>query len=190
MHGQAPSLFQCTEDRQKGFPARGESGPGSCNRVGPSTTFDAAMKKPVLLLLAGSFASFGQNARFVFSSSAFGGSIRYLCWAPTTTTYLAVIDNPATNAITERCRGRNREYQERTSEQPHPVEQFGHYGKLCCALHRAGTTPRSLFPSTSPSRDPDPAGHDSLSSFWPHSITSLFLAPMGQYVVPADRSNT
>lgn len=60
------------------------------------------MKKPVLLLLAGSFASlsFGQNARFVFSSSAFGEAYVTYAAAPTTTTYL-VIDNPATNAITE-----------------------------------------------------------------------------------------
>ncbi len=60
------------------------------------------MKKPVLLLLAGSFVSlsFGQDARLVFSGSAFGEPYLTFRAAPTTTTYL-VINSPATNAITE-----------------------------------------------------------------------------------------
>ena len=60
------------------------------------------MKKPVLLLLAGSLASlsFAQDARLVFSGSAFGEPYLTFAAAPTTTTYL-VINSPATNAITE-----------------------------------------------------------------------------------------
>ncbi len=60
------------------------------------------MKKTVLLLLAGSLAgmSFGQNARLVLNSSAMGEAFITYGAAPTTTTYL-VVDNPATNAITE-----------------------------------------------------------------------------------------
>ena len=64
------------------------------------------MKKPVLLLLAGSLASlsFGQNARLVFNSSALGEAYITYAAAPTTTTYL-VINNNATNAITELVAG-------------------------------------------------------------------------------------
>lgn len=64
------------------------------------------MKKPVLLLLAGSLASlsFGQNARLVFGSSALGEAYITYGAAPTTTTYL-VINNNATNAITELVAG-------------------------------------------------------------------------------------
>jgi len=64
------------------------------------------MKKPVLLLLAGSLASlsFGQNARLVFNSSALGEAYITYGTAPTTTTYL-VINNNAANAITELVAG-------------------------------------------------------------------------------------
>lgn len=64
------------------------------------------MKKPVLLLLAGSLASlsFGQNARLVFGSTALGEAYIKFGAAPTTTTYL-VINNEATDAITELTAG-------------------------------------------------------------------------------------
>ncbi len=64
------------------------------------------MKKPVLLLVAGTIAtlSFGQNARLVFASSAFGEAYVVYGANPTTTTYM-VIDNPATTGITQLVAG-------------------------------------------------------------------------------------
>ena len=91
-----------TDSHKKASEQGPKSGIGTCGPVTSSTTFDAAMKKPVLLLLAGSLAglSFGQNARLVLNSSAMGEAYITFASAPTTTTYL-VVNNPATNAITE-----------------------------------------------------------------------------------------
>jgi hypothetical protein len=99
-----PTSFRNTLmfSHKKASQQKAKSGFGTCHPQGPSTTFDAAMKKPVLLLLAGSLAgmSFGQDARLVLNSSAFGESFIVFGAAPTTTTYL-VVNNPATNAITQ-----------------------------------------------------------------------------------------
>jgi hypothetical protein len=88
------------------YPKASYRGPNCCRGYLPnergSLTFDAAMKKTVLLLLGVALApmSFGQTAaRIVFNNA---GADPYMVFNPagTNTTYL-VIDNPAVNAITE-----------------------------------------------------------------------------------------
>ena len=71
-------------------------------RSGASPTFDAAMKKPVTLLIAATLASAlcGQDARLVFNGAAPGAYVTFNPAPGAITTYL-VINNPAINAITE-----------------------------------------------------------------------------------------
>lgn len=121
------------------------------------------MKKPVLLLLAGSLVSlsFGQDARLVFSGSAFGEPYLTFRAAPTTTTYL-VINSAATNAITELPAAGNGHIVSEHQNNRIRWRNFGGTGNYVVPFTTAGNVeiPLTINKTTAGT---GAAGHDSLS---------------------------
>jgi hypothetical protein len=132
------------------------------------------MKKPVLLLLAGMSASmaFGQAARLIFNT---GLSDPFMVFSPTgtTTTYL-VVDNAATNAITQIPAGSGNIKSEHENNRVRWTN-FGGTGAYVVPFTTASNVKMPLTVNKT-TAGAGPAGHDSLSfvfATYNHSVAAL-----------------